>query len=120
MKTKQKIIKIKESELYKMLNEQMTNPNKYAKRKEMMSNLEGAEYSLTNSISKLEEAYDDSKTLGDDELHLSGKLNKCYTKLRKELTEIRNILEEVSQGDFQPTTSDRSEPESLQQEGSFE
>jgi uncharacterized coiled-coil DUF342 family protein len=119
MKKEQKIVKITEKELFSMLNEQMTHPEKYGKRKEMMSNLKGAEYSLTNSIGKLEDAYDDSKTLDDDELHLSSKLNKCYTKLRKELTEIRSILEEASQGDFQPTQGG-DEVDSLQQEGRLE
>jgi len=113
-----KVIKIKESELFTLLEQQLTHPEKYGKRKDLISSLKSAEYSLENTIKKIEDAYDKSKHLTDEEIGISSELNKCYVKLRKELTELRNILDEVSEGDKQPTQElqQDTEPESLQQE----
>ncbi len=113
-----KLIKIKENELLMLLEEHLNNPEKYGKRKELISSLKSAEFSLKSAVQKVEDAYDNSKHLDDEEIGISSELNKCYVKLRKELTEIRNILEEVSQGDKQPVQTADTEPESLQQENS--
>ena len=113
-----KLIKIKESELLMLLENQLTHPDKYDKRKELISALKSAEYTLKGTVKKIDDAYGNSKDLPDEEMGVTTKLNKCYTELRKELTQIRDILAEVTEGDHQPSQIQDTEPESLQQENS--
>ena len=112
-----KIIKLKESELLTLLEQQLNHPEKYNERKSLINSLKSAEYSLSSVIDKLDDSYNSSKQLPDEEMGITTKINKCYTEVRKELTNIRNILTEVMEGDKQHTQDiPDTEPEKLQQE----
>lgn len=101
MKNK-KIVKIKENELFLLLEEQLTHPEKYDKRVNLIKELKDSKFYLNKSIDKLKEAYRDAETLPDEEIGITSAINKCFTKLKKESTEISQIIDSVSEGDLQP------------------
>lgn len=106
-----KIIKIKEKELLMLLEEHLTNPQKYDKRVELIKDLKEGKYYLQKTIEKIENAHSSAKTLPDEEIHLTAEINKCWLKLKKEYTEISSLIEEVTKGDLQPKQEEPKQTE---------
>ena len=110
-----KVIKIKEKELLVLLEEHLNNPDKYDKRLDLIKNLKESKYYLQKSAEKMESAHSDAKSLPDEEIGITAQINKCWLKLKKEISEISILQEEVSKGDLQPkqdvTTDEKSSSE---------
>lgn len=104
-----KIVKIKEKELLVLLEEHLNNPEKYDKRLDLIKNLKESKYYLEKSAEKIENAHSDAKTLPDEEIDVTLQINKCWIKLKKEISEVSALIEKVSEGDLQPKQNEKSE-----------